>query len=152
MADYFLDTSALVKRYHIERGTPNLDYIWNDAEARLFVSRLGIIETISAFAKKVRSGALLANHFYLLRRRFFADLSKGRPVILPLLPRHFQEADRLLRDHGLFHGLHTLDALQLAVALDLTQLGVPARLVTADHVLLNMASFEGLLVNDPELP
>ena len=152
MSDHFLDTSALVKHYHPEIGTPKIDLLWNAAGARLFISRLGVVEAVSVFAKKVRSGIITAGDFSLLRRRFFADLRKRRPAIVRLLVRHFQEADRLLQQHGLVHGLRTLDALQLAVAVDLQRRGLLGELVTADRVLTVVAPLEGLSVSNPEVP
>ena len=152
MSDHFLDTSALVKHYHSELGTPKVDLLWNTPGANLFVSRLGIVEAVSAFAKKVRTGTISAADFHLFRRRFFADLRRRRPAIIRLLVRHHQDADRLLQRHGLVHGLTTLDSLQLAVALELLRKGIPAELVTADHVLLAIAPLEGLAINNPEVP
>jgi len=152
MSDHFLDTSALVKHYHAEVGTPKVDLLWNTPSARLFVSRLGVVETVSTFAKKVRTGSISATDFHLVRRRFFADLRRRRPAILRVLVRHYQDADRLLQQHGLVHGLRTLDSLQLAVALELSRKGVPAELVTADHVLLAVAPLEALAVINPEVP
>src|SRR5437870_10878342 len=119
MSHHFLDTSGLVKHYHPEVGTTEVDRLWADAGARLYISRLSVVETISVFARKVRTGVISATDFGLLRRRFFADLRNRRPAIVRILVRHFQEADRLLQQHSLTHNLKTLDALQLAVALDL---------------------------------
>jgi predicted nucleic acid-binding protein len=152
MSDHFLDTSGLVKHYHPEVGTLEIDRLWADPGARLFISRLSVVETVSVFAKKVRSGLIAAADFGLLRRRFFADLRLRRPAIVRLLVRHFQEADRLLQQHGLTRSLHTLDALQLAGALDLRRRGMLDELVTSDHVLLVVAALEGLKVFDPEHP
>src|ERR1700694_1311104 len=101
MSNHFLDTSGLVKHYHPEVGTPNVDRLWADPGARLFISRLTVVETISVLAKKVRSGDIFAGDFGLLRSRFFADLRNRRPVIVRMLVRHFQDADRLLQPHGL---------------------------------------------------
>jgi predicted nucleic acid-binding protein len=152
MSDHFLDTSGLVKHYHPEVGTAKVDLLWATSGARLFVSRLGVVETISVFARKVRSGAITAADFGLLRRRFFADLHHRRPIIVRVLVGHFQEADRLLQQHGLTHSLYTLDAIQLAVALDLRRRGMLDELVTADRVLLTVAPLEGLPVSNPEIP
>src|SRR6266436_824949 len=152
MSDHFLDTSGLVKHYHAEVGTPEVDRLWTDPAARLFISRLSVVETVSVLAKKVWTGLLAAADFGLLRRRFFADLRKGRPAVVRLLVRHFQEADRLLQQHSLTHALHTLDSLQLAVALDLRRRGMLDEVVTADRVLLVVAPLEGLPVLDPEHP
>src|SRR5438309_5186830 len=100
MADHFLDTSALVKHYHAELGSAEVDRLWADPTATLFISRLGVVEAVSVFAKKVRSGQISAADFALLRRRFFADLRHRRPAVVRVLVRHFQEADRLLQQHG----------------------------------------------------
>ncbi|MBI1914987.1 MAG: type II toxin-antitoxin system VapC family toxin [Planctomycetes bacterium] len=152
MSDHFLDTSGVVKHYHHEVGTPKVDLLWANPTARLFLSRLSVVETVSVFAKKVRSGQISPADFGLLRRRFFADLRQRRPTIVQLLVRHFQEADRLLQSHGLTHGLYTLDAIQLAVALDLRRRGMLDELVRADHVLLTVSALEGLPIVNPEQP
>ena len=88
-----------------------------------------MVETVSTFAKKVRSGTISADDFDLVRRRFFADLRRRRPAILRVLVRHYQDADRLLAKYGFGHALHTLDAIQLAVALEQSRKSVPAELV-----------------------
>jgi predicted nucleic acid-binding protein len=152
MPDYFLDTSALVNHYHAEAGTPLVDQLWADPGARLFISRLSAVETVSVFAKKTRAAILTVTDVGLLRRRFFADLRRRRPLVVRLLVKHFQEADRLLQQHGLVHNLHTLDAIQLAVALDLRRRGTLDEFVTADRVLLAVARQEGLTVLNPEQP
>jgi hypothetical protein len=97
MSNHFLDTSALVKHYHPEVGTPKVDRLWATAGARLFISRLGVVEAVSVFARKVRSGVLAVADFGLLRGRFFADLRLRRPEIIRVLVRHYQEADRLIQ-------------------------------------------------------
>jgi hypothetical protein len=129
-----------------------VDALWGNTAAKLFISRLGVVETVSVFARKVRSGLIAATDFGLLRRRFFADLRLRQPAVVRVLVRHFQEADRLLQQHGLTHSLHTLDALQLSVALDLRRRGMLDELVTADRVLLAVAPLEGLPVLNPEVP
>ena len=64
--------------------------------------------------------------------------------------KHFQEADRLLQTHSLVHNLNTLDALQLAVSLDLRNRQMLDEFVTADRVLLTVAPLEGLTVRNPQ--
>jgi len=48
MKTYFLDTSALVKRYHQEVGTDIIDKIFGEEGKVLFISDLSIIEFHSA--------------------------------------------------------------------------------------------------------
>jgi hypothetical protein len=132
--------------------TPKVDSLWTDPNANLFISHLSVVETVSVFAKKVRNGAISVAEFGLLRGRFFADLRKRRPVIVRMLVKHFQEADQLLQKHGLIRSLYTLDALQLAVALDVHGRGMLDAVVASDHLLLSLVSLEGLKVLNPEIP
>ena len=53
----FLDTSALVKRYHVEKGTDVIDNLLG-SEHQICISRLSVTELTSAFAIKVRTGTI----------------------------------------------------------------------------------------------
>ncbi len=152
MAGSFLDTSALAKHYHIEPGSAEVDRQWADPGRALFISRVGIVEAVSVFAGKVRTGDLSASAFTVLRKRFLSDVGSGRPKLIRLLVNHFKEADRLIGQHGLVRRIRTLDALQLAVALDLQRRGMIDRLVSSDKQLLSVAVAEGIPVLDPENP
>jgi len=90
MPSYFLDTSALAKHYHLETGTACVDALLAEADSRHYISRLGAVELLSAFAGKVRTGAIAATDLLLLWRRFQADVAGGllRPV--RMLAAHFQ--------------------------------------------------------------
>jgi len=50
MASFFFDTSALVKRYRSEDGTDVVDRIFADSASVVIISRLALIEAISALA------------------------------------------------------------------------------------------------------
>ena len=139
MPGNFLDTSALAKHYHLERGSGEVDNLWADSSQALFISRIGIVETVSVFAGKVRTGELTPAAFAILRKRFLADIGQGRLKFVRLLVRHFKDADRLIQAHGLVRRLRTLDAFQLAVALDLKGRGIVDQLVSSDYHLLTAA-------------
>ena len=64
-------------------------------------------------------------------RRFRADLARRRLLVAPSV------------NGGLAEGLRTLDALQLAVALDLRHMGHITALVAADQGLCRVASLAG---------
>ena len=51
MARYFLDSSALVKHYHQESGSPAVEGLFNQPGDKLFVSGLALVEVHSAFAQ-----------------------------------------------------------------------------------------------------
>lgn len=64
---------------------------------------------------------------------------------------HFSEAERLLTQYGATIILRALDALQLAVALDVHRRGSLNSMMAADSTLREVAAAEGLLVTNPEV-
>jgi predicted nucleic acid-binding protein len=130
-----------------------VDHLWNEPGHGLYISRLTVVEMMSVFARKVRERDISIDDFVSLRKRFLADLAKTKRLVgVRLLVAHFHEADRLLCTRGMVLGLRTLDALQLAVALDLQRRKHIERIVSSDKVLLNAAVLEGLNIFDPENP
>lgn len=152
MTNYFFDSSALGKHYHVELGTAEVDRLLQEPGARHFISRLTVIEIQSVFAGKVRTGAITAADFQLLRRRFLTDVARRQFQVIRMTGWHYQEAERLIRHHALTRSLRTLDALQLAVALDLQRHGMLDYFVCADKNLCFIASLERLAVLNPEQP
>jgi len=76
MTFYFFDTSALVKRFHVEAGSSKVASILAEADSSHLISRLGLVEAVSAFALKVRDGQILASDFSAYRKRLLADVRK----------------------------------------------------------------------------
>ena len=77
MKAYFLDTSALVKRYHQEVGTDIIDKIFGEEGKVLFISDLSIIEFHSAIALKVRTREISRDVFFHLIGLFSNELDIG---------------------------------------------------------------------------
>lgn len=150
MTRSFFDTSALVKHYHPETGTTAVDRLINESGAELVISRLTLVETVSVFATKVRTGTFDAANFARLRGRFASDVTRKRYQVVRLLNTHYDRAQNLIRGYGLARQIRTLDALQLAVALNLHQEAPLDSFVCADHRLCDVASSEGLTVINPE--
>lgn len=144
MVRYFFDTSALVKHYHTEAGTPVVDEIFAEADAELLISRLAMAEVASALSLKVRTGEINSAHLRTAHMGFHADIGLRRLAVVRILTRHFKEAERLLLSYGTRQRLRTLDALQIAVALDLQRAARVDRFIVADAVLVNVATAEGL--------
>lgn len=63
MARYYLDSSALVKRYHQESGSAEVDALFHAEGNRFLVSRLALVEVHSSFARLVREGVLAKANF-----------------------------------------------------------------------------------------
>ncbi|MCH8292083.1 type II toxin-antitoxin system VapC family toxin [Candidatus Poribacteria bacterium] len=149
MAVYYHDTSALVKHYHTEVGTPIVDHLLAEPNSSHFLSRLSGVELESALAKNVRMNLISVTDFQNYRVKFRTDITNSRFQILRLLVRHLQRAETLIRQHALAQSLRTLDAIQLAVALDLHQNHGLDYFVCADTNLCQIAEAEGLAVINP---
>jgi predicted nucleic acid-binding protein len=152
MPDYFFDTSALGKHYHPETGTATVDALLADAGSSHTVSRLGIVELHSVFAKKVRTGHLVPPDFARLVRRVRQEARAKSFHVVRLTVAHYESAAGLVRHVGPNQNLRTLDALQLAVALDLNDPARPITFECADAALCAIAKAEGLTVINPEVP
>ena len=151
MPVHFFDTSAISKHYHAETGTAKVDALLDLPNASQVISRLSVVELHSVFAKKVRIGELDQANFQKLTRRFRSDVAARRLRVIRLTAAHFQSAERLIRGIGPTKNLRTLDALQLAVALNLNEPGQQIEFVCADHALCTLAIAEGLSVVNPEV-
>ncbi|HUI76356.1 MAG TPA: hypothetical protein VLY24_00535 [Bryobacteraceae bacterium] len=76
-------------------------------------------------------------------------MAVGVLLVVAIADHHYAEAERLLRDYGTTHRL-TLDAVQLAVALDVHSRVSLDALVAADNVVCTVGAEEGLAITNPE--
>jgi predicted nucleic acid-binding protein len=150
MADYFFDTSALVKRHVDEVGSPWVkSLVRAKAGHTLYIARITAVEVTSAITRRQYSRDLSAAQAGAILGHFRRHLVQ-RYRIVELTPALFSSAMVTARKHR----LRAYDAVQLAVALDVhlrqeaAGLG-PVALVSADRDLNNAAMAEGLTVEDP---
>lgn len=90
--------------------------------------------------------------FHSLRRKFGGDVRTKRVTVKGTLRRHQHAAEKLLVKHAPTKRLRTLDALQLAVAIELSIDGSMDHFVVADEYLAAVAILEGLSVINPSKP
>lgn len=150
MAAFFFDTSALVKYYHKEDGTEAVLRLFGQEGRKVCISTLGLLEAQSAFAVKVRSGEIDRNAAGVLRARLMLDIAAGELEVFTLSREHFELAARLVGRHSFSTRLRALDALQLAVAIELEKLALMDYFVVADKILFEAAILEGLAAVNPE--
>ena len=148
----YFDTSALCRRYHREPGSEVVEQVFEESEARQYVSWLTMLETQSAFALKVRTGEITEPQLALLRSRLRADVVQHRLLVVRVLRRHFDRADQLLKVYGATIKLRTLDALHLAISLDLQDRGLTQNLITADATMAKVGGLEGMSIINPLRP
>ena len=150
--NYFFDSSALIKLYHPELGSQRVTAMFDEADRQIIISRLAGVEFHSALALKWRTGHLDREGSAALRIRFLNDVASGAIALVAVSEFHYPAAERLIVRYGDRKGLRTLDALQLAVALDVQhRVGLDV-LVAADKAFCEVATLEGLAVLNPEHP
>jgi len=126
--------------------------IFAEPDRRIRISTLGLLELHSAFAMKVRSGVLDLRSAGMHRARLLLDIAAGDIEVYGITEDHFMLAERLIGRHGFSNRLRSLDALQLAVAIDLRDQDLLDYFVVADQTLGEVAEDEGLQVINPEAP
>jgi len=140
MARYFLDSSALVKRYHQESGSSAVESLFRRPDNRFFISRLALVEIHSSFARLVREGVLTELDFSKLISRLEADVASSILAVAAVSSRRLEGATAILRTHGLANNVRTLDAIHLATAQVLHGRSRLAAFVAADKKLLASAA------------
>jgi uncharacterized protein len=147
---YYLDASALVKRYVNEEGSDWLRVAITPGRSQLlFTSRMTIVEVISAFARRVRDGSLTLEEFASARDLFRGDCLDEYQIMPPTIAV-VDSASVLLERHP----LRAYDAIHLATALGAQQFladqNYPAlTFLSADDRLNQAAAAEGLAVDNP---
>jgi predicted nucleic acid-binding protein len=152
MPVYFFDTSALAKAYRHETGTQKVMALLAELGSQHWVSSLTVVEFQSVFAQKVRGGELTLAEYQLLRRKFGGEIRAKRLIVKGLLRRHQRAAEKLIATHAPTMRPRTLDALQLAMALELKSSATIDEFVVADEHLAQVAGLEGLSVINPNDP
>jgi len=149
MRVYFLDTSALVKRYHGERGSREIDALFMEQDRRIIISDLSIIELGSALAKKVREGEITVEKYHRAIGFFCQDVVTEAMQVETLGEADKVVAAALLETHGLRTNLRTLDSLQLAMMKRLSETQLD-QVLCADQTFCSIIQREGLVVRNPE--
>lgn len=144
MTSLFFDTSALVKRYHEESGTDRVDELIEDAGNDVIVSSLAVVETVSAFRRKVNVGDVTESEMSSLVSAFFRE-SLDTFVIVSLGESRIRFSFDLILDDD----LRTLDSLQLSTGLVVSEEVGDVTFVTADEELAAIAERRGLAVENP---
>lgn len=140
MARYFLDSSALVKRYHHESRSSEVDALFSEPGNRFLVSRLALVEAHSRLARIVREGTLTDVDFGKVISRLDHDVAMRVIAVVALSSQRLADASALLATHGLQNNVRTLDAIHLATAVALHKRSRIAGLVAADKKLLAVAA------------
>src|SRR5271166_6716004 len=117
MAGYFVDSSALVKRYVQEDGTSWVRRLTRrNARNPIYLARITAVEVTAAVARRRKGRTLTSAKASSILHRFRQHLA-GRYTVIEISPSLFNDAMRLANTHA----LRAYDAVQLAVALEIHQ-------------------------------
>ena len=119
MQYYFLDTSALVKRYHLEVGTDVIDEIFDSVDRVIVISNISISEFVSTINRKKNEKEITQDDLELVLSKFYADIMEHLTVIGIDDSHTISSLELILK-----HNLKALDSLQLAIALELSDLDI----------------------------
>jgi predicted nucleic acid-binding protein len=148
---YFVDTSALAKRYTNEVGSKWVrSWITPSAENSIIISELTIVEMFTLFARREHNGDISPSSVHRLRRIFLAHVRENYFVVP--LTSDVLYLSRVLVSHYMAYRLRTLDAIQLACAVEVRKvLEQDLIFVAADDRLRNVAYADSFKVDDPRL-
>jgi uncharacterized protein len=150
MGMYYLDSSALVKRYAREVGSAWIASLTDPASANsIFVALVTGAEMVAAVTRKMRTGAVPPNDAQVALSTFKGHFKTEYLIVL--VPAAVVDLAMVVAER---HGLRGYDAIQLASALtvqaELSSSGVTLTpFVSADTHLNNAARSEGLSVENP---
>ncbi|GET40034.1 type II toxin-antitoxin system VapC family toxin [Microseira wollei] len=150
MAIYFIDSSALVKRYISETGSTWVLGLFDPALSNeVFIAAVTSVEIIAAITRRSRSGSISITDAAATRSQFRSDLLKDYQII---------EVTETIINSGMAlaesHGLRGYDAIQLAVGRAVNTLCInngllPITFVSADNELNAAVIAEGLAIENP---
>jgi len=150
MAIYFLDSSALVKRYISETGS---NWVCNLFDPTLgnqfFIAAIAGVEIVSAITRRAKNGSINVTDVIAVRNQFKQDFQNEYQVI--------DISDKIINSAmnvAELYALRGYDAVQLASGQELNILCITNGLdgiyfVSADNNLNTAASNEGLMIENP---
>ena len=132
--EYFLDTSALLKRYIPENGTDFIDRI--TGMGPVYISGLTLTEAVSVFRRLSEVKAIITEQdFQDLKIRLFADISTEIVEVVPVTTQEIITSTELLSQRY----LTPVDALILATAINLKERIEDLCFICADVKLCKIA-------------
>lgn len=147
----FLDTSAVVKIYHQEKGTEKFTQYLEGISDELFLTTSDItkIELHSALLKKYREKEISEKDLSEVFQLFDKDFQKYNIIFVDRIIKNITLF--MLDGLGIKYGIRTLDSLQLASAVFANNYSKIDYFVSSDKKLLNIAKEYFQIINPEEL-
>jgi predicted nucleic acid-binding protein len=140
---YYLDSSALVKRYAAESGSDKVAALI-EGDHKIAISWLAIPETLSAIARRAKGGSMRAEELAAIRDQLSQDIQ--RFLIVEVSGAPVDGIETLIARHA----LRGADSIHLSTALWLGKATkTPIIFVASDAELLNAARSDRLKTYNP---
>jgi predicted nucleic acid-binding protein len=143
---FYLDTSALAKRYLSEQGSSWITALVHPTAGNIIVvCDLTAVEFFSSLARRQREGTITPADALKLQKQFLTEFER-QYLSVGLEEAVLSHARNLVSRHP----LRSLDAIQLASAHEaISILEAPMTFVSADKNLLAIAASEGFATDNP---
>lgn len=139
---YFIDTSALFKRYINETGTNEIDILFKK-DARYLVSNLAIVEFISNLKRLVDIDNIIDFGTYMLiKKELFNDIGDGKIEVVNISSDEIIAATELIDKKY----ITPIDSIQLAFAVKMKEMDENSVFVCSDKKLCSLAANHGIKV------
>lgn len=155
MIYFWLDASAVVKRYIIEpNGTPEMRYFFAKVSPeRMMICRpVTVGEVMSIFVRRKNNRDITTVNFNQIKQLFETEISQ-QPDVVKVYPTNSQSDASVVFIES--YSINSADAIILQCALDkakeLRMDGHDLILVSSDKGLLKASRDEGLLTFNPEI-
>ena len=140
---YYLDSSALVKRYAAETGSDRITTLV-EGDEKIAVSWLAVPETLSAVARRAKGGSISPEDLASIRGQLSRDMQ--RFMIVDVCGAPVEGIEALIGRHA----LRGADSIHLSTALWLRKATKsPVVFVASDNELLTAARSERLKTLNP---
>jgi uncharacterized protein len=150
MAIYFLDSSALVKRYIREQGSTWICNLFEPPlDNQFFLAAIAGVEIISAITRRAKNQSINVANAIAIHSQFKQDFHTEFQII-EISGKIINSAINMAE----LYNLRGYDAVQLASARELNMLSIQNGLseinfVSADNDLNTAALAEGLIIENP---
>lgn len=145
MPYYYLDSTALVKRYCPERGTRTVNALLSKRGKTAIVATPAISEVFAVLANQAKLGELTRDDWYSVIYKFESESARGLFHFITPTIETYLSTKELTLEHP---GLRPAQAVHLALALELKPLRLS--LVSADRRLLEVCRPLGIKPINPE--
>ncbi len=150
MSTYYLETSALMKRYKSEVGSEVVEEIFDRTthSETLVTSHLTVLEVNAVAARLLKGRVIIRGEYQAMLGRFSRDIDDYDVIVIPVQSALVGEAIGIVGEHH----LRTADALHFASMMMASRAmgGLEFYVVSADREILEACGACGISAIDPE--